>query len=188
VLNLLLVWLLVWGGSVILATLNGPPIIYSSYKGIRDSFSLARLKKGETVVDLGCGNGRTLLVAVKEFGAKGIGIDRSLYCVLKAKLNIYLKGESKNIKIYYKPLQKAAREIKQADVVYLYLWPSTMQKIEPWLFDQLSDKTRIVSLAFQFGVHKPVAELDTLNLGIKTKIGLYRNTSDQTKNARKGIL
>lgn len=176
VLNILLLWLLFWGGSILWATITGPPIIYSSYQGIRDAFKLAGLNKGETVVDLGCGNGRALVIASKEFGARGIGIDRSLYCVLQAKLNVYLKGESKNVKIYYKPFEKAAREIKQADVIYLYLWPAAMTKIEPWLFSQLPEKTRVVSLLFRFIERKPIAELETKNLGTKMRISLYRET------------
>ncbi len=156
------------------AAMTGPPIVYSSYKGIRDSFKLAKLQKGETVIDLGSGNGRALLVAAREFGAKGIGIDRSLFCVLRARLNIYLSGESENIKIYFKPFAKASSEIKKADVVYLYLWPSTMKEIESWLFDQVGNDTRIVSLAFNFVERKPIAEVKTLNLRSKMKIGLYR--------------
>lgn len=163
-----------WQGSMLVAAVTGPPIVYSSYEGIRDSFKLAKLKKGETVIDLGCGNGRVLLVAVKEFGAKGVGIDRSFFCLLKARLNIYLAGESKNIQIYRQPFEKATDQIKKADVVYLYLWPSTLDKMESWLFPLISTKTRVVSLAFKFDKKQPETEIETMNLGIKMKVGLYR--------------
>lgn len=166
-------WMIFWQGSMLVAAVTGPPIVYSSYDGIRDAFKLAKLKKGETVVDLGCGNGRTLIIAAKEFGAKGIGIDRSLFCVLKAKLNIYLSGESKNIEIHFKPFEKAAEKIKKADVVYVYLWPSTLAKIEPWLFEQIKPTTRVVSLAFKFAKKKPDSEIKTMNLGMKMSVWLY---------------
>lgn len=171
---ILLLWMVFWEGSMVWAGLIGPPIVYSSYSGIRDSFKLAKLKKGETVIDLGCGNGRSLLLAAREFGAKGIGIDRSLYCVLVARFKIHLAGQSKNIQIFRKPFEKAEDEIKRADVVYLYLWPSALDKIAPWLFDSISEKTRVVSLAFVFSKHKPVAEVETMNLRMKMKVRLYR--------------
>lgn len=171
---LFMFWMIFWQGSMLIAAIIGPPIVYSSFQGIRDSFKLAKLKKGETIIDLGCGNGRTLILAAKEFGAKGIGIDRSLFCVMKARLNIYLASESKNIQIYRQPFEKASDKIKKADVVYLYLWPSTLARIEPWLFNSVSAKTRIISLAFKFAETKPVDELETINLGTKMKIELYR--------------
>ncbi len=170
---LVLLWMIFWEGSMLWAGIIGPPIVYSSYRGIRDSFKLAKLKKGETVIDLGCGNGRSLLIAAREFGAKGTGIDRSLYCVTVARCKIYLAGQSKNIRIYRKPFEEAKDEIKKADVIYVYLWPSTLAKMEPWLFNMISEKTRVVSLAFKFK-RKPIAELETINLGAKMKTGLYR--------------
>ncbi|MDO8444043.1 MAG: methyltransferase domain-containing protein [bacterium] len=168
-----MLWMIFWQGSMLWAGIIGPPIVYSSYEGIRDAFKLAKLKQGETIIDLGCGNGRTLILAVKEFGAKGIGIDRSLFCILKARLNIYLSGESENIKIYFKPFEKASVEIKKSDVIYLYLWPSTLAKIESWLFEQIKPTTRVVSLAFKFAKKKPDSEIETMNLGMKMSVWLY---------------
>jgi len=171
---ILLIWIIFWQSSLLIAAVIGSPIVYSNPRAIRDSLDLAKLKKGETVVDLGCGSGRALIVAAREFGARGIGVDRSLFCVLKARLNVYLAGQSKNIKIYRKSFEKAEDEIKQADVIYLYLLNSTLKQIEPWFFNILPDKTRVVSLAFEFVDHQSVAEVKTVALGKVTKARLYK--------------
>ncbi|PIS07722.1 hypothetical protein COT78_02005 [Candidatus Berkelbacteria bacterium CG10_big_fil_rev_8_21_14_0_10_43_13] len=170
---LFLLWIIFWQSSLLIAAVTGSPIVYSNPIAIRDSLHLAKLKKGEMVVDLGCGSGRALIVAAREFGAKGIGVDRSLFCVLKARLNVYLAGQSGNIKIYRKSFETAEREIKQADVIYLYLLPSTLEQIEQWFFDVVPAKSRVVSLAFEFVAHKSAAEDKTITLGKETKARLY---------------
>jgi len=170
---LFLIWIIFWQGSLLFALLIGAPIVYSSPRAIRDSLELAKLKKGETILDLGCGSGRTLIIAAREFGAQGIGIDRSLFCVFKARLNVYLAGQSKNIKIYRKSFTNAKHEIKQADVIYLYLLNSTLKQIEDWFFSVVGEKTRVISLAFEFVTHKPLTEVKTVALGKVTKARLY---------------
>lgn len=174
ILILLFLFIIFWQGSMLFASIIGPPIVYSSKGAIRDCLRLAGLKPGETLLDLGCGNGRVLLIGAREFGAKGIGVDRSPYSSLKARWNIRLGGQAKNITILRKAFAEAENEIKQADVIYLYLLPRTMVEIEPWMTKTISSKTRLVSLGFEFTKHTPVAEKETINLHRKSIIRLYR--------------
>lgn len=165
-----------WQGSLLWATIIGSPVVYSNPRAVEDCLVLAKAKKGETVVDLGCGNAKTLIHMARKFGVKGVGVDRSLFCFWRARMNVWLSGQSKNIKIIRGDFSKAERYLKTADIVYLYLLTSTMAQIEDWLFDSIGDKTRIVSLAFQFKNHKPIAEIETYTLRHKTKARLYRRT------------
>jgi len=162
-----------WQGSLLWATIIGSPIVYSNPKAVEDCLALAKAKKGETVVDLGCGNAKTLIHMARKFVVKGVGVDRSLFCALRARMNVTLSGQSKNIKIIRGDFKSAERYLKKADIVYLYLLNTTLAQIEDWLFDIIGDKTRIVSLAFQFKNHKPVAEVETYTLRQKTKARLY---------------
>lgn len=170
---LILLGLLFWQASLLLASIIGTPIVYSNSVAVKDAFTLAGLKKGETVIDLGCGNAKTLITAAKEFGAKCIGVDRSFYCFLKSKINVILAGESRNIKIYLGSFDKIEKELAKADVIYLYLLNRVLKDIEPWFFAHIGPNTRVVSLSFWFVKNKPIKEVATKNLGKETTIRLY---------------
>ncbi len=52
------------------ASLTGPPIVYASRGAVNDAIAMGNLDKDKTFVDLGCGNGQTLIVAAKKYNAK----------------------------------------------------------------------------------------------------------------------
>ncbi len=169
---LFLAIIIFWLGSLFVVQVIGAPSVFANKNAIRKAFNLAGLKKGQLVLDLGCGDARSLIIAVKEFGAKGIGIERSPYCFIKAKLNVW-KLKEKNIRIYFGNFQKYANLLKESDVVYMYLLNQVLAEKETWFFQNIGFKTRIVSLAFKFRKHKPVGETKVINLGKKTKVRLY---------------
>ncbi|MFA6963843.1 MAG: hypothetical protein WC227_03970 [Patescibacteria group bacterium] len=173
-LSLVLFLTMFWQISLLWAAITGVPIVYSWKGAVLDSLKLAGLKSGETIIDLGSGDCQTLILAAKKFGAKGIGVDRSIWCYLKAKLNVWMAGESKNIRIIRGDFKDVEKELKAADVVYVYLLDQVLAQIEKWLFDSIGEKTRVVSLSFLFKVRKPVAEANTRNLYQDTKARLYR--------------
>lgn len=162
-----------WLLCLIIAQLAGSPTVYSNKKAIVDCLKLAGLKKGETVVDLGCGNARSLIIAANQFGAKGIGVERSPFCVIHSRLAVWLSGNSRNIRILSGDFKKAEKYLKNADVVYLYLLNTTLRKIEDWYFKSIGPNTRTVSLAFTFGKHKAIKEIDTFTLSREAKARLY---------------
>jgi len=178
-LAILIIWIIIliltifWQGSLLLATIFGSPIVYAYRNAVNDSLTLAGTKKNDLVVDLGCGDGRSLIIAAKEFGARGVGIDRSLFCYLRANINVIIAGESKRVKIVWGDFHQAEDYLKKADVVYLYLLNSTLSNIESWIFQAIGSKTKIVSLAFWFPNKKPIKEIDTYTLHKFTKARLY---------------
>jgi len=173
---IILVYLLFWQINLIYSLKSGAPIVYASDEAIIDCLKLAGLKKGETIVDLGSGNGKTLIIAAKKFGAKGIGIEKSLYCYLLSRIKIALAGERDNIKIIRGDFKKGEQYLKKADTVYMYLLFKTVKKIENWLLSNIGEKTKVVSLAFDLK-KKPKKIIYTNTLGIKTKIFLYEKAN-----------
>lgn len=166
--------LLFWQGSLLFVAIFGTPTVYAFDQAIVDAFKLAKLKKGELVVDLGCGNAKSLIIAAKQFKAKGIGVEISPYCYLKSRWNVFVSGESRSIKIIFGDFKKAEKYLGQADVVYLYLLNKVLRSIEPWFFDNLNNDARVVSLSFTFEKNKPLQTCKTINLGKDTKISLYK--------------
>ncbi len=164
---------LFWQGSLLVATATGSPIVYADKQAIRACFKLAGLSTGQEIIDLGCGSARALIIATKEFGAKGIGTDRSLYSYFRSKINVWLSGQSRNIKIVWGDFRAVEKDLTKADLVYLYLLNETLAEIEPWLFTTIGRQTKVVSLAFSFPRHQPSKVSEVTNLGLKTKIRLY---------------
>jgi len=123
---------------------------------VKGMLQLAGVKNGETVIDLGCGDGRIVVMAAKEFGAKGIGYDLNPERIKEANDNAKAAGVNGNVQFLEKNLFEA--DIKQADVVTLYLLPSVNEKLKPRLLKELKRGTRIVSHSFSMGDWKPVKE------------------------------
>jgi predicted RNA methylase len=163
-----------WQGSLLFVAIFGTPTVYAFDQAMVDAFNLAKLKQGELVVDLGCGNAKSLIIAAKKFGAKGVGVEISPYCYLKSKWNVFVSGESMNIKIIFGDFKKAEKYLEKADVVYLYLLNKVLKSIEPWFFDHVKKDARVISLSFSFVQNNPLQTCKTINLGKDTKISLYR--------------
>lgn len=174
IVGLIICFVLLWQLTLLLTSIFTSPTVYANDNAIEDSLRLAGLKRGELVVDLGCGNAKSLIIASKKFGAKGVGVEISPYCYLLAKWRVFALGESRNIKIIYGDFKNAEEYLKRADVVYLYLLNATLKKIEKWFFASIAPKTRVVSLAFVFPNKKPIKSTETFNLRKFTKARLYK--------------
>lgn len=167
-----LVFLIFWLSSHLYSTIFYVPYINSSNQAIRDALELAGLKKGQTLLDLGCGRGDALIIATRDFGARATGYEISPLPYLLAKIRSL---KYPDISVYQQDIRTAGDNIKKADVIYLYLLNSVLDKIENQIFNNIKPSARIVSLAFKFPNHKPTKTISTKNLGRATKIYLYND-------------
>jgi len=120
--------------------------------------TLAEVKKGDTVYDLGCGDGRIVITAAKKFGANAVGIDIDPERIQEANANARREGVAGKVSFRQEDLFQA--DIKNASVVTLYLLSTLNQKLKPKLMADLKPGTRIVSHAFDMGDWKPEKESD----------------------------
>ncbi len=174
ILMIVLLWVLLWQLSLLLALLFGAPVVYTNKRALIDAFDFAGLKPGNTIIDLGCGDASSLILAAKKYHAKGIGVERSLYFYLYSRLKVYLSGENENIKIILGDFNNVEKYLDQADYIYVYLLPNVLKKIETWLFNHINPQAKIISMSFYFTDHQPYKYQETINLGDKTKIMLYQ--------------
>jgi len=114
---------------------------------------LAELKPGETFYDLGSGDGRTVIMAAKDFGAKAVGIELREDLAKKALNNICELGLERRVQILQDDIFKV--DLTSADVVFLYLTTSANEKIKPKLESELRAGTRVVSHDYEVLGWKP---------------------------------
>ncbi|MFO0798226.1 MAG: methyltransferase domain-containing protein [Gemmataceae bacterium] len=133
------------------------PYVPTHPKVVEAMLKTAAVKEGETVYDLGCGDGRIVIAAVKDFKAKkGLGIDfnpERLKDCEKSMADAKLTDDQKKAMTFKKGdvLQMKADDFKGVDVVTLYLLPSVNRELKPVLKAGLKKGARVVSHDFDMG-------------------------------------
>lgn len=140
---------------------------------------LAKVGKGDVVYDLGSGDGRIVITAAKEHGARGVGIDLNPERVAEARANAKEAGVADQVEFRQADLFKT--DLSKADVVTLYLLTSVNHKLRPQLWKQLDVGTRVVSHAFDMGEEWPAEHTEqvdgstiyywTITEDLKKKVG-----------------
>lgn len=127
--------------------LRQPDVVYvpTPQKVVDKMLKIAEVKKEDLVYDLGCGDGRIVITAAKEYGCKGIGYDIDPERVEESKENVEKNGVGDLVTI--KQADIFTLDLSDADVITLYLLPSLNVKLIPQL-EKLKDGCRIVSHDF----------------------------------------
>ena len=129
------------------------PFVASPLPVIRHMLQLAELKKDETFFDLGAGDGRTLIMAAKDFGARAVGVELREDLAQKAQTSIRENGLQDRITIIQSDMFTV--DLRPADVVFLYLTTSANEKVKPKLETELKTGARIVSHDYEIIGWKP---------------------------------
>ncbi len=128
------------------------PYVPTNQKVVDAMLKMAKVTKKDVVYDLGCGDGRIVITAAKEYGAKGTGIDINPQRIKEANENAKAAGVTNKVKFIEGDLFE--QDFSDATVVALYLLPAINLKLRPQLL-ALKPGTRIVSHAFDMGDWKP---------------------------------
>ncbi len=115
---------------------------------------MAELKPGEIFFDLGSGDGRTVIMAVKDFGARAVGVELREDLVKKALSTIYEQNLQDRITIVNGDIFNV--DLTSADVIFLYLTTSANEKVRPKLDTELKKGVRIVSHDYEIVGWKPI--------------------------------
>ncbi len=125
------------------------PYVPSSDKVVNAMLKLAGVNNSDVVYDLGCGDGRIVILAAKEYGARGTGIDLNPKRIEEASANARKAGVESLVKFEVNDL--FAADIHSATVVALYLLPDVNLRLRPKLLKDLKPGTRVVSNSFGMG-------------------------------------
>ena len=146
-LNLILLVILCWFmyGWIVSAR-AGAPFVPTRKAYIRDLLAMADLGPDDIVYDLGCGDGRVLLSAVRDFRAgRAVGVDLSPLPLTIARIRLWLTGLHDRIALQKDDILTV--DLKPATVIFTYLMPKMMVRLADNLATA-SSGTRIVSAAF----------------------------------------
>jgi SAM-dependent methyltransferase len=107
---------------------------------------LADVSEDDVVYDLGSGDGRIVIFAAKEFGARGVGVEIDPDLVERARRRARRAGVADRVEFRQGDLFKA--DLSEATVVALYLWPDMNNRLRPKLQRELDPGDRVVSHSF----------------------------------------
>jgi cyclopropane fatty-acyl-phospholipid synthase-like methyltransferase len=110
---------------------------------------LAGTGPNDVVYDLGCGDGRIVIAAAKEFGARGVGVEIDPAPLRMAAYNARRAGVEGRVRFVRGDIFDA--DIHEATVVTLFLFESLNRRLLPKLRNDLKPGTRIVAHRYGFG-------------------------------------
>ena len=125
---------------------------------VRAMLELAGVTSRDVVYDLGCGDGRIVITAAREFRARGVGIDIDPRRIAESQENARKAGVTGRVVFRNEDLFEA--DIREATVITLYLWPWVNLKLRPKLLRELKPGTRVVSHSHDMGDWKPEREIE----------------------------
>ena len=160
-----------------------PDVVYvpTPHDVVDKMLDLASVKKDDVVYDLGCGDGRIVVMAAKRCGCRATGFDIDPKRVEEARKNIEKNGVGELVTVEQEDIFKL--DLSKASVVTLYLLPSLNVKLIPQL-EKLKPGSRIVSHDFSMAGVKPekVVELKSNGDGVSHTLYFWRTPLKKDKD------
>jgi SAM-dependent methyltransferase len=116
---------------------------------------LAKVKAGETVIDLGSGDGRIMIEAASRYGARGFGVEIDPRLVQRSNEAAAKAGVAGRVKFLQQDLFKT--DFHEANVLTLYLLPDVNLALRPKILAELKPGARVVSHDYAMGDWPPDA-------------------------------
>lgn len=121
---------------------QGIPWVPTRRKDIKRFLKLSRIKPGQKMYDLGCGDGRLVCAAAK-VGAEAYGFELSLLPFVLANIQRLFQKNRNKIKIMYRDFWHT--DLSNADIIYLYLLPKMYPKLKKKFEKELKKNTVVIT-------------------------------------------
>ncbi|HEY3823614.1 MAG TPA: class I SAM-dependent methyltransferase [Bryobacteraceae bacterium] len=148
------------------------PAFPSPTSVVDQMLTIAQVRPGETVYDLGCGDGRIVIAAAQKFKAHAVGIEIRRDIYERTLATVASLGLTDQVKIVHGNALKY--DLSPADVVTLYLLTSSNERLKPILLQYLKPSARVVSHDFEIRGWKPLNVNKVMVDGRPHMIYLYR--------------
>ncbi|HEU4344887.1 MAG TPA: class I SAM-dependent methyltransferase [Candidatus Binatia bacterium] len=155
------------------SSLRAPDVHYepTSPDVVEVMLRLASVKAGEVVYDLGCGDGRIVIAAVREFGARGVCVDIDPQRIAESQENARAAGVADRIGFLNQ--DPFVTDTSEAAVVMLFLSPALNLKVRPKLLRELKPGARVVSHWHDMGDWKPQKTVRVTSNGRERSVYLW---------------
>ncbi len=127
-----------------------------------DMLAIAELEENDIVYDLGSGDGRIVIAAAKQYGARGVGIEYSPALVKQSRHAAEEAGVSERVRFIQGDFYET--DFSEATVVMMYLFEQTNEKLKPYLVEQLAPDARIVTYKYKMPGWTPVKSVENVYL------------------------
>lgn len=171
IIGFLIIFVVLFCITMILNAWYAIPSVPSPHTVIATMLELAELKEGQTVYDLGAGDGRLLIDAKKKVPSiRAIGCELIPTIWAFGKLRILLSRQ--DVTLLLKDALK--QDVSDADVVLLYLFPALMDRLAERFDTMLRPGTRVISHTFRFHGKTPIAERKVHGYWGETMVYVYQ--------------
>ena len=147
------IFILVLLGTFAYAGFHGAPWFPTRKKDVTRFLTLADIKFGQKMYDLGCGDGRLICAAAK-VGADAYGLELSLFPFILANIRRYFNKDKERIKISYQNIWNT--NLRDADVIYVWLMPGVMTRLQKKFENELKSGTKIVTYCWPIKEWRPI--------------------------------
>jgi ubiquinone/menaquinone biosynthesis C-methylase UbiE len=129
------------------------PFVQTPLEVARKMLDLSQIKTGERLYDLGCGDGRLIILAARETGARATGVELRDDLIERARTEIKRLNLEDKVNVIQGNFFDVS--VSDADVVTLYLTSSANERLRPKLEAELRQGARVVSHDFKVPGWKP---------------------------------
>lgn len=129
------------------------PYVATPLDVVERMLHLADVGPTDVVYDLGCGDGRIVIMAAQKFGARGVGVDIDASLVTEATADADAAGVANRVSFRVQDARTV--DVHDATVVTLYLLAASNIALRPMLQRDLRPGARIVSHNFPMGDWEP---------------------------------
>lgn len=129
------------------------PYVPTSIETVHEMLRLAQVSDDDVVYDLGSGDGRIVITAARDYGARGVGIEIDPERISEANANAREAKVTDRVRFIQGDLFSA--DLSDATAVTLYLLPSVNVRLRPKLLAELPAGTPVVSHDFDMAEWEP---------------------------------
>jgi hypothetical protein len=139
------------------AHMQDVPYVPTPPNVVEAMLKMARVGPADYVIDLGSGDGRIVIAAAKNYGARGFGVDIDGHLVSESRREAQRQGVAGRAEFHERNL--FITDISRATVLTMYLFPQVIQRLRPRFIAELKPGTRVISHEFDMGNWGPDDQL-----------------------------